>query len=139
MTDPKIHQDTVIFAADLSSQVELLLDPDPARWRERLLIWLADCRRSPQRALRLHRAEQAPDDLVTFEMSCLAFAADSGARAGVVAHDRGGAVCAIIALNRALDLARRANPEQARELAERVVERRASMRRQIAQFIAQRG
>ncbi|MFZ3584990.1 hypothetical protein ACOI1H_23025 [Loktanella sp. DJP18] len=113
---PKLAQAFKTFAETTTNYFEFILSGyvDEPLWGEPLRVWLGECARSPEAALRPDVAEAALRNLIALHLSRYAF---SMAPDGMTIIDRGGALSAIQAQDGFLTLAARHDPGLAAHLA----------------------
>lgn len=113
---PKLAQAFNTYVETTTSYLEFTLADyvDEPLWGEPLRVWLGDCARSPEAALRPDLAEAALRYLIALYLSRFAFYM---APYGWTYADQGGAIRAMQALNGFLTLAARHDPALGSHLA----------------------
>jgi hypothetical protein len=132
---PKLAHAFKFYAQTTTKSVDFILfnSVDEPFWGERLRVWLRECARSPEDALRPDLAEATVRNLVALHLSCYAF---SMAPHGLTFADLGGSVCGMQALDGFLTLAARHDPAYGAHLAKLERRHTADTLRKMTSLIA---
>ena len=132
---PKLANAFTNYVETTTNFLEFILSGsvDEPLWGKPLQVWLGECVRSPEAALRPDMAEAALRSLIALHLSRYAF---SQASHGVTFADLGGAISAMQALDGFLTLAARHDPALGAHLAKLERAHTDDTLRQIVSLVA---